>query len=510
MPRAHYLTTPHGQLRLFSGGTGRPVLVLPGLIRGAAMLAARLAQAAPGIGFHVLELPGIGGSAGVPVDCAEAAITDCAGIIAAPILAWDLAATLCDGLPDVVALETDSAKSWAAHIRAPDIAPRPDGTHLTTLFAHLRDRHVLSPADPGHAARDGDSLPDAAELDSTLIAAAANPTAYAALWTQCCARAAALPAGSPNLHAALASLPAGVPAPLPPTAPHPPLWSDHIDIPRGRQHLRCAGQSGRLLIALQSAPGSAAPLAPLLAGLAPSRRIVAPDYIGNGDSDRPDHQVDIARLAQDTLDLADALGEPHFDLWGTHTGALIALEAALIAPHRVGRLILEAPPLLPPEFTADILANYLPKLTPDPWGLHLQQAWNMRRDMFLFWPWYRATRSAVRPLRLPDAGFLHDWTLGLLKSGTTYDRSYRAAFEYDTRAALARLQTPALVCAGPADMLADGLAVAATLAPGMVTVRATPATVWYPHQGDGAIAETIAIYEEFLGKAPPAKGQWPL
>jgi len=325
-----------------------------------------------------------------------------------------------------------------------------------------------------------------------------RPGAYAELWARCAAGT--LPADDLATQAGLASL-RGLARPtitIPATSPCAPIWCDYIDLPRGRQHLRRSGGGGRLLIALQSAPGSAAPLAPLLAGLAPGRRIVAPDYIGNGDSDRPDEAVDIARLGRDVLDLADALGEREFDLWGTHTGALIALDAALQAPGRVRRLVLEAPPLLPPGFTADILANYLPKLQPDSWGLHLQQAWNMRRDMFLFWPWYRASRGAVRPLRLPDADFLHDWTVGLLKSGSTYDRSYRAAFEYDTRAALGRLKVPALVCAGPADMLADGLGIAGELAPGVVTAQATPATVWYPHQADAAVAETLAAYEAFL------------
>ena len=187
-----------------------------------------------------------------------------------------------------------------------------------------------------------------------------------------------------------------------------------------------------------------------------------------------------------------------FDLWGTHTGALIALELALLAPERVGRAVLEAPPLLAADFSQDILANYLPPLTPDPWGLHVQQAWNMRRDMFLFWPWYRQRRDAVRPLGLPDDATLHDWTVGLLKSGRTYDLSYRAAFEYATAQRLPLLRRPALICAGPADMLADGLARARGIAPAQVRVAATPATVWYPNQAPGTIDATVAMYERFL------------
>ncbi len=104
----------------------------------------------------------------------------------------------------------------------------------------------------------------------------------------------------------------------------------------------------------------------------------------------------------------------------------------------------------------------------------------------------------MRPLGLPDDATLHDWTVGLLKSGQTYDLSYRAAFEYATAERLPRLTRPALICAGPADMLADGLARAREIAPSQVRVLSTPATVWYPNQAPGSIGETIVIYRNFL------------
>jgi len=34
-------------------------------------------------------------------------------------------------------------------------APRPDGTHLTALFAHLRDLEILEPSDRSRPARHG-------------------------------------------------------------------------------------------------------------------------------------------------------------------------------------------------------------------------------------------------------------------------------------------------------------------------------------------------------------------
>jgi pimeloyl-ACP methyl ester carboxylesterase len=499
--RPHYLNTAFGQLRIWRAGAGRLVLVLPGLIRAASVVAADLAARAPDLAFAVIEAPGVGGSAGVPAPDAAAAMAAAVAALGgggAPVLAFDLAAGLTTDLATPVILVDADAAGPAP----PDLAPRADGAHLTALFAHLRNAHVLD-RQQQHAARNGPPLPDAAALNATVVAAAVRPQAFAALWAHCLAgRPAAQAERASDLDAALlraSALAVVAPASIAqPPPPHAAIWCDDVETPRGRMHLRRAGQGGVPLIALASAPGSTAPLAPVLTALAADRMVAAPDYLGNGASDKPEGPVDIALLAADMLALADALGFARFDLWGTHTGALVALEISILAPHRVGRLVLEAPPLLAPDFNADILEHYFPPLLPHPWGLHLLQAWNMRRDMFLFWPWYRVDRAAARPLRLPDPDFLHDWTVGLLQSGATYDRSYRAAFEYDTRSRMRLLSRPALVCAGPSDMLADGLDEAKDLAPGHVTLASTPATVWYPHQAPEAVAATLEAYRRFL------------
>jgi len=526
MPKAHYVTTEHGQLRAWRSGSGPDLLVLPGLITAASVCAGALARTLPGWTVTVIEPPGIGGSAGAWAEDMDglaarvAAVAGAIGIGPCAVLAFDLAAplavTLAGHLPTppaaVLLADAEAAEAWAERgVRPAPLAPRADGTHLSVLCAHIRDSHILDPRDPRLPGRSGGPLPGPAELDATVVAAAVAPERYRALWSLCLdamprcrttdMRSVRLDAAE-TLPVALAGLAAGLPAGGPMPATRPPadpaaLWHDYVDTPQGRVHLRRAG-AGRPLLAFQSAPGSSAPLTPLIRGLAHGREVIAPDYLGNGDSDKPDRPVDIGALVDDALAVADALGLDRFDLWGTHTGAVVALELAVRHPERVGRAVLEAPVLLPPDFTADILENYLPPLRPDRWGLHLLHAWNMRRDMFLFWPWYRQERAAGRALGVPEPAVLHDWTIGLLKSGATYDRSYRAAFEYDTRARLPRLTRPALICAGPADMLVEGLREAERLAPAGTVVTGTPATVWYPGQADAAVAETLRVYDAFL------------
>jgi pimeloyl-ACP methyl ester carboxylesterase len=435
-----------------------------------------------------------------------------AGLSGAPLLAFDLGCVVASRLDGAVArIDMERAVGWARRGFAPDgVAPRGDGAHLTSLFAHLRNAHLLAPHDGARASREGDALPDASALDRAVVSAAVDPLAYAELWRMLIG---GLDATWPhvsgagdftNLRDVEDRFGRGPPArPLPPPArpQSGAIWRMQVDTPEARLHVRRAGGQGRALLVLQSAPGSTAPLARVIESLGRVRDVYAPDYPGNGCSQKIEGDVDIARLARAMLSAADSLGLDSFDLWGTHTGALVALEMALIAPARVGRLIMEAPPLLSGAFSADILANYLPALVPDRWGLYLQQAWNMRRDMFIFWPWYRAQREAIRLLGLPEVAMLHDWTIGLLQSGRTYDRSYRAAFEYPTRARLPLLARPALITAGPTDMLADALAEARGLCGRHVEIVATPATVWYPNQREEDIVRTLDVYNAFFERA---------
>lgn len=513
MARSHYVTTSRGQLGIVRAGEGPPVVLLPGLTEAASFIADRYASAHPGRSWVAMELPGIGGSAGVTFDRIEDAREVLAEALLrldlahAPVVAHDLAIAFVVEGPlagvDAVLRDFSSANAWAAgsHL-PPDLSPRPDGAHLTAFWAHVRNACLLDPLDPRRPRRDGPPLPTPSSLNAFTTRAMVRPRAYERLWRLCIETLAVLPRARDggDLDGILAQTSRSAPfgeiaaAQLSPSG----ITCDYVDTPEGRLHLRRSGLDGRPLMVLQSAPGSTAPLSRLIETFGGNRRVFAPDYPGNGDSEKPSGPMDIPRLAKAMWAAADALGLNSLDLWGTHTGALVALDMAIQRPERIDRLVLEAPPLLSGGFTADILANYLPALVPDRWGLHLQQAWNMRRDMFLFWPWYRESRSAARDLGLPDASMLHDWTMGLLKSGGTYDLSYRAAFEYPTADRLPLLTRPALVCAGPTDMLVDGLQAAQNAAPDLVSIAATPATFWYPNQGEAEIVSTLDSYASFL------------
>ena len=239
------------------------------------------------------------------------------------------------------------------------------------------------------------------------------------------------------------------------------------DISHGQIHYRHAGGDGPPLVMLHASPGSSRQLEPLMTAFAPTRRVIAPDTLGNGDSAPPrEARPTIDSLAAGALEALDALGLDRFDLYGTHTGASIAATIALLRPDRVRRLVLDGVGLYTPAEQAAILADYLPEVPVDHQGLHVLWAWQFCRDTYLFWPWFRHDRTGVRDVGLPPAETLHAKFVEVMKAYGTYRASYRAAFEFDKRTRLPLLRVPTLAVCARSDMLFGYLDELAGLVPG--------------------------------------------
>jgi pimeloyl-ACP methyl ester carboxylesterase len=526
MTRPHYLTTSRGQVRVFVGGAGPTLVVLAGLTRAASAVAADLVELFPERRVLVVEPPGVGGSARVEsgsVEESAATIVEALDFLAdqtVDLVALELAAGLVPGVADAlrpratVLVDVDSAIGWTQHGTVPPSpVPAVDGTHLSAFWAFLRDRRLVRPDVPKLPRTSGAPLPDVADLSATFVAAITRPEAFVRAWL---ALSAALPESLASRlddirTATLAGLTDALPAPsatdieqveVPATRAEPgtELWHEYIDTAIGRAHLRRAGTSGRPVLVLPTGGGSSAQFEPVVRGLAETRTVVAVDYFGNGLSDALDRTPAVADLAREAFAVADALGWDTFDVWGSHTGACTALEMTVTAPERIGRGVYEAPVVISPDFRDDLQAHYFPDMSPDAFGTHVQRAWHWRRDVFLYWPWYRVDHAAARAIGLPRAEDLQLYAVGILESGATYDGAYRAAFAYDTRARLPHLRRPAILTAGPHDMLANALDDAADLVPdGLLEIVPTPETVWWPDPDPKAAAETMRIYRDFLG-----------
>ena len=281
----------------------------------------------------------------------------------------------------------------------------------------------------------------------------------------------------------------------PPAAPSTgAINRSYITTRHGQLLMRHVPGAGRPLVMLHASPTSSALLEPLMRALAGGRAVIAFDTAGNGDSDPPlgSGPFSIADFAAIVSSALAGLQLGEFDLYGTHTGALIAMEVAISEP-RVRRLILEGvtmfddgdrPDLLP---RSELLANYLPEFEPTWDGTHLLAAWHFRRSFTTYWPWYRRTRAGIRWVPMVELASFQRAFVETAKRLGTYHLPYRAALAYPTQDRLKLLRVPTLIAAHPDDPLQVHSPEAAELA---------PAGRWNALPSE--LAGVAALYEDFL------------
>ena len=238
------------------------------------------------------------------------------------------------------------------------------------------------------------------------------------------------------------------------------------DLPHGQVHYRHAG-AGAPLLTLHASPGSSRQLVGLIGEFAKTHRVFAPDTPGNGDSvplyDREPTIVDLAGAVERFL---DAVRVEKVDLYGSHTGAAIAAELAILAPGRINAVVLDGVSVLTPQELEEILARYAFPFPADQDGAYLTRIFQFCRDQYLFFPWYNRTRAGRRDNGLGSAADLHAWVVEVLKANETYHLNYRAAFKWDASARLPLITRPTLLTAGENDPLLESTEALAPLLPG--------------------------------------------
>jgi pimeloyl-ACP methyl ester carboxylesterase len=228
------------------------------------------------------------------------------------------------------------------------------------------------------------------------------------------------------------------------------------DLPQRQVHYREAGEGPPLLM-LHASPGSSKQLEGKIAALARRRRVIAPDTPGNGDSTPlPIAAPAIADYAAAALVFLDAVGIAQCDVYGSHTGANIGLELAVLAPDRVRTVVLDGIGSYSDAERETYLARYAPPIQPDLIGSQFTKAFMFCRDQHLFWPWFETGAANRRDGGLPSPEALHDWTLEVCKAITTYHLGYRAAFSNPSETNLERVTQPVLFLAAENDPLFAG------------------------------------------------------
>lgn len=172
--------------------------------------------------------------------------------------------------------------------------------------------------------------------------------------------------------------------------------------------------------------------------LAAERVALAPDYPGHGESDLPppEPHVTIPDFADSVWTVVDALAPGPVHIVGYHTGAMVAVEAAVQRPEAVISIVsISAPVFLPDELGA-LQAAYAP-IPIDEKGSRFT----------IMWQRVLQHRGPGMTLPMAAASFAEN-----LRAGDDYEWGHRAAFDYAEtyNRNLAMIDTPVFVL-NPAD-----------------------------------------------------------
>lgn len=218
-------------------------------------------------------------------------------------------------------------------------------------------------------------------------------------------------------------------------------------------HYRRAG-SGPAVILLHASPVSGAMFLEQVEIFSEHFDAIAIDTPGYGLSTPLKHEKpEIADYADAVIETLDSLCIERAILYGRHTGASIAVEAARRHPTRVALALCDGYPVFTPGESTRYLTQYLVPVEPRWDGSHLAFWWLRYRDQHVFWPWDLQESAYRADTDLPDADFLNRGFNQIMMAGDEYRTAYSAAFRHDSIPALEETRAPVMLTARPGDSL---------------------------------------------------------
>ncbi len=222
-------------------------------------------------------------------------------------------------------------------------------------------------------------------------------------------------------------------------------------------HYRRAG-SGPPVIMLHPSPNHSGGITPFIRGFARDFTAIALDTPGYGLSDLLDHpKPEIPDFAEALAETLDALHIETCTLFGSHTGASIAIEFVRRYPERVSGAVFDGYPGYTDEYRADMLKYYLPPYEPKWDGSHLLNTWHKFREQFIFSPTFRHHRENRADGAPQSAERTQNGILPRFMTGENYNIGYSSVFRYDGLSAARGLKAPTCFAARQGDSLINAL-----------------------------------------------------
>ena len=220
-------------------------------------------------------------------------------------------------------------------------------------------------------------------------------------------------------------------------------------------HLRIqALGSGPALVMCHESPRSSSALLPLARRLADRFTCVMIDTPGFGLSDpMPMSRPEIPDFSAVVLELVDALKLGPVPVYGTHTGAAIAVEAARQGPDLVSAAILDGYAIFTEVERDQLLASYLPPFRPSLDGGLAAWLWARVRDQFTAFPWNQVGDGSKLGFGPPSLRAMQGVVDDFLLADDHYRVGYSAAFRYDHYAPLPDINRPVYIVTREDDLL---------------------------------------------------------
>ncbi len=207
---------------------------------------------------------------------------------------------------------------------------------------------------------------------------------------------------------------------------------------------------------IHSSPANARLLMEEIERLSQDFTVFAFDTPGFGLSDPlPLAEMTVADLADAMAATLSAIAMPPCPVFGTHTGAAIALELGVRYPECVTGMVLDGVPAFTDAECTAFFGDYFRKLPVSDLGGHYSEAWTRFRDQSTWFPWSERVPANLNAYDLNHPTSTHLWVTMFFDAAEHYTPAYRAASFYGARAiaAAAELEVPTVFTATETDML---------------------------------------------------------
>lgn len=232
-----------------------------------------------------------------------------------------------------------------------------------------------------------------------------------------------------------------------------------VTVGQRQVHYRRAGE-GPPVVLLHQSPSWAMALDPYTRAFAQAGfTAIALDTAGYGLSDLlPLVKPEIPDYAEAVRETLDALGLKVINLFGSHTGASIAIEFARRHPERVAMTLFDGYPAYTDAERAEMLEHYLPPFESKWDGSHLVSLWHKFREQMIFQPTFlhhRENRADNAPM---PAAAMQPAVLPRLITAEAYAIGYSSVFRYKGLEPLTQLKSPTCFGMREGDGLMKGMA----------------------------------------------------